>query len=303
MRATRLHRELERIYERYHRPEFLGVEACHSGGAVEEGRGDPLAFAHLFDDSADREACALLASALAFGRVESIFATMRECLRRIDDAGETPGSLLARFDPVRHRGVFEGVVHRWVRGPDLELFCWRMTRVIARHGGLEAAFLAHAKSSEETAFSGLSGLARELRKLAPSPYRPSRGADYLFVAPEGGSACKRGNLFLRWVVRPDDGLDLGLWKGVDPARLILPLDTHVARISRHLGLTGRRSVDWRAAVEVTDSLRLFDRSDPARFDFAICRLGILGRCPPRPDHSCCERCGLREHCVGIERRR
>ncbi len=294
---VRLHQELERIYALCHRPELLGIEAARSGGAAEEGRGDPLAFARLFDDAADREACALLASALAFGRVESIFATLRECLRRIEDAGEMPGSLLADFNPTRHRGVFDSVVHRWVRGTDLELFLWRMTRVIARHGGLENAFCAHAGESAKTVFDGLSGLAREIRELTPEPYRESRGADYLFVAPEGGSACKRGNLFLRWVVRPDDGLDLGLWPRVDPARLILPLDTHVARISRRLGLTVRRSVDWRAAEEVTDSLRLFDRGDPTRFDFAICRLGILGRCPRRPDPALCGECGLREHCV------
>jgi uncharacterized protein (TIGR02757 family) len=115
--------------------------------------------------------------------------------------------------------------------------------------------------------------------------------------PASGSACKRLNLFLRWMVRPDDGLDLGLWAPVRPDQLVIPLDTHEARISRYLGLSDRRTVDWKMAVEVTEGLRRLDPSDPVRYDFALSRLGILDECPRRRDPVKCRRCPLVPVCT------
>ena len=112
----------------------------------------------------------------------------------------------------------------------------------------------------------------------------------------GGSACKRLNLYLRWMVRRGDNLDFGLWTDVDPAKLIIPLDTHVARISRYIGLTERKSCDWVAAEEVTCSLRILDPKDPVKYDFAICRLGILDDCPSKRDHEKCKLCTLADVC-------
>jgi uncharacterized protein (TIGR02757 family) len=107
---------------------------------------------------------------------------------------------------------------------------------------------------------------------------------------------KRVNLFLRWMIRPDDGIDLGLWEPVRPAQLVIPLDTHVSRISRYLGLTDRRTVDWKMAVEVTRTLRGLDGDDPVRFDFALSRLGILDLCPRRVDPERCRACSLVSVC-------
>jgi uncharacterized protein (TIGR02757 family) len=117
-----------------------------------------------------------------------------------------------------------------------------------------------------------------------------------FPDPARGGACKRLNLYLRWMVRPDDGVDLGLFGSVRPGQLVVPLDTHVSRISRYLGLTGRRTVDWKMAVEVTESLRRWDRDDPVRFDFALSRLGILDACPRRIDPERCAACSLVSVC-------
>jgi uncharacterized protein (TIGR02757 family) len=123
------------------------------------------------------------------------------------------------------------------------------------------------------------------------------GVRYFFPAPSNGSACKRLNLYLRWMVRPADGLDLGLWTKVDPADLIIPIDTHLGRISRNLGLTKRKSADWKSAEEVTARLARLDPADPLKYDFALCRLGILDRCPKRVDPVKCAECIIRDICV------
>jgi uncharacterized protein (TIGR02757 family) len=99
------------------------------------------------------------------------------------------------------------------------------------------------------------------------------------------------------MVRRNGGLDFGLWRGIPPARLVIPLDTHVARIAANLGLTLRRSVDWRMAVEVTAALRTLDPDDPVKYDFAICRLGILDHCPRRRDPVKCARCLIKPVCT------
>ena len=120
---------------------------------------------------------------------------------------------------------------------------------------------------------------------------------FLLSSPEAGSACKRMLLYLRWMIRPADGLDTGLWAdGIPASKLLIPLDTHTFRISRYLGLTARRAGDWKAAVEVTEALKRFDPADPVRYDFALCRLGILDLCPARRDERKCRPCDLYDVC-------
>jgi uncharacterized protein (TIGR02757 family) len=129
---------------------------------------------------------------------------------------------------------------------------------------------------------------------------PERGRHLLGGAPgevvAAGGAAKRWNLYLRWMVRGPDGVDLGIWRDVAPAVLVVPLDTHVARVARRLGLTRRNDLSWRTAEEVTAALRVADPLDPVRFDFALCHLGMSGRCPPRRAPERCADCGLREGC-------
>jgi len=103
------------------------------------------------------------------------------------------------------------------------------------------------------------------------------GMMHFFPTPAKGSACKRMNLFLRWMVRDRD-IDFGIWKGIPKNKLVIPLDTHIARISRCLGFTMRRSADWKAAVEITNALKQFDPDDPVKYDFALCHHGIAGMC-------------------------
>ncbi len=123
------------------------------------------------------------------------------------------------------------------------------------------------------------------------------GVRFFFPSPSGKSPCKRLNLYLRWMVRRGDDLDFGLWEQVDPARLVIPLDTHVARISRHLGLSQRKTADWKMAEEVTDALKELDPLDPVKYDFSISRLGILERCTKKRSASMCRECVINDVCV------
>jgi uncharacterized protein (TIGR02757 family) len=118
------------------------------------------------------------------------------------------------------------------------------------------------------------------------------GVRFLFPRPSEGSACKRLNLYLRWMVRPDDGIDCGVWTGVSPRQLVIPLDTHIARISSYIGLTQLRSPGWAMAQDITNSLRRLHAEDPLRYDFALCHLGIAGDCPRKRNLEKCARCPI-----------
>jgi uncharacterized protein (TIGR02757 family) len=156
-------------------------------------------------------------------------------------------------------------------------------------GSLERFFLAGDDPRSPdigAALGSFSARAVELASRMDPRQASLAGFRYLFPSPAGGSACKRLCMLLRWLCRPDDGIDLGLWRGVSPARLVLPLDTHTARIARLLGLSARRSPDWKMALEVTTSLRRLDPGDPVRFDFALAHLGISEGCSGKKGEVC-----------------
>ena len=143
----------------------------------------------------------------------------------------------------------------------------------------------------------LSTFLRNLHLLSPRPAAPSRGLKFLLPSPSSGSACKRHHLFLRWMVRTE-GFDLGLWTGgrFTPARLLLPMDTHVHRIATYLGLTRRPTADLAAAREATGWLRVLNPEDPVAYDWALSRLGILAECVTARTRRHCERCAVRPVC-------
>ena len=165
-------------------------------------------------------------------------------------------------------------------------------RLRAEHGSLEKAFLA-GDPGGETVEGALSAFAAAFRKADPG--FANRGASAFVPGPDGGSACKRPALFLRWMIR-EDALDTGAWQGVDRARLVLPLDTHVDRISRGLGILRRKGTGWKSVLEATTALRRMCPEDPIRYDFPLCRLGILDLCPRKRDPVNCRACGLYDVC-------
>jgi len=270
------------------------------GVARSEGRLRELAVRSALG-AGRRGVAAFLAAGLAFGRVDTILAHLRELWPRLDDA---PARTVDAWTPAEARRL-RGFTHRWVRGRDLARVLDALGRARRRHGSLRALFLL----GYDPAATDLSGsLARFISALR-SDLRTERsrrpvaegdlppGVRTFFADPANGGACKRLNLFLRWMVRPDDGIDLGLWAPVRPDQLVIPLDTHVSRLSRYLGLTRRRTADWKMAVEVTEGLRALDPADPVRYDFALSRLGILEACPRRVDPVKCAACSLVPVCT------
>jgi uncharacterized protein (TIGR02757 family) len=239
---------------------------------------DPIQIVRRFERGDDREVVGFCASALAFGRVASVLQSIERLLAIM---GDRPAEYVRRFDPRRDAPAFARFVHRWTRGPDLVALVWLLAQMIDRSGSIEAFFLEGYDASAvdiESAVDSFStrALGLDLKEAyGRVPRRP--GVCYFFPRPSAGSACKRLNLFMRWMVRKD-ALDLGVWTHVSPAKLIVPLDTHVIRVGRCLRLTKYTSPGWRMARDITSSLRLLDPADPVRYDYSLCHLGMMNAC-------------------------
>ncbi|MDZ4805915.1 MAG: TIGR02757 family protein [Candidatus Eisenbacteria bacterium] len=264
---------------------------------------DPLEVVRRYEDPADQEVVGFLAAGLAYGRVDQILKSLN---RLLDRMGPSPARFVHEFEWSRDAGRFRGWYHRFHGPRDVALLCLLLSRALRGYGTLEALFIAGDDSSTPDIGGGLAAFCERVLDAADLPPGPgvSRGrlgprspVRFFFASPADGSAVKRLNLWLRWMVRGGDGLDLGVWTSVDRARLVIPLDTHVARIARYIGLTRRITADWKTALEITDRLRHLDPADPVKYDFAICRLGILDHCPRRRDPICCAACLLRPVCL------
>jgi uncharacterized protein (TIGR02757 family) len=239
---------------------------------------DPVHRVRPFADPADREIAAFCAAALAFGRVASVLNSIDALFAAI---GPHPAQFVRRFEPEQASAGMRAVVHRWIRGDDLVALLWILRQMIDRAGSIEGFFLEGYRPEHDDIGPALESfstraLALDIRRAyGRQPRRP--GVCYFFPRPAAGSACKRLNLFLRWMARSDE-VDLGVWSGLPAAKLIVPLDTHVIRLGRCLRLTTYTSPGWRMAADITASLRLLDPDDPVRFDFSLCHIGMMNAC-------------------------
>jgi uncharacterized protein (TIGR02757 family) len=239
---------------------------------------DPIQIVRRYTRSDDREVVGFVAAALAFGRVTSVLQSIERVLGVM---GNRPAAYVQQFEPRRDAGAFDGIVHRWTRDRDIVALVWVMHQMIAGAGSIEAFFARGDEAASvdvQGALDSFSTRALSLDLRAAYGRVPRRpGVCYFFPRPSAGSACKRLNLFLRWMVRKD-ALDLGVWSRVPPARLVVPLDTHVIRVGRCLKLTTYTSPGWRMARDITASLRVLDPDDPVKYDFALCHLGMMNAC-------------------------
>lgn len=258
---------------------------------------DPLSFCHRYPHSADREIAAVVASSFAYGSVVIILRTLEAIFA---ETGRSPRSYVERFDPRAGLRAFSRFKHRFNDGRDLCALLWAMRQMVEQEGSVQSFFLRGYNSADLDVSDSLNRYSAAVLAL---DYKAVFGTDsipadsyfpFLFPAPASGSACKRLCMFLRWMVRPADGIDLGLWGGVSPAQLIIPVDTHISRISRYLGLTRRKAADWRMAREITAALRRYDPVDPVKYDFSLAHLGISDGCDGK-DMSRCTSCPI----VGI----
>ena len=223
---------------------------------------DPLQFVLECGHVADREVVAFVASALAFGNVKQILRSIQTVLDRMGE----PARYVTTTSRSAMRRDFAGFRHRFVGGDELADVMHALGRLIDRDGSLGATFAAGLRTEEVDVVDALSRFVEAIRSKCEDR------RSYLAPSPDDGSACKRLNLFLRWMVRADD-VDPGGWD-VSPAKLVVPLDTHMHRIALALGLTQRRQANLRTAREITDAFRRCAPEDPVRYDFALTRLGI-----------------------------
>lgn len=253
---------------------------------------DPVHFVHRYQRREDQEIVALVASSLAFGNVKALCAKIEDVLERL---GPRVATTAEDENDVHSR--LKGFRHRLYDGRDVACLVVGARRMQRAHGSLGEPLrreLAQGRPFRET----LGAWVAELRERGGFPVfgtSESVGADHLLPNPAKGSAVKRLMLFLRWMIRPADGVDLGLWD-ISPSRLVIPLDTHIHKLSRNIGLTMRNAADYRAAEEITTALARLDPDDPIKYDFSLCHLGMVQSCPSRKDTVRCTGCGVKPVC-------
>jgi len=264
MRREDLRLRLEELYRRYdHR--FVTP--------------DPLEFVRAQGTDADREVVGLVAAGLAFGTVAQIKRSIATVLGAL---GPRPAEAVAALDPRETAARLRSFRHRWLDGRDVACLMYLTRQMRASHGTVEAFFAEGLSPGDADVGPALASFAaRALALDHGGLYRGRRlprdaGVRYFFPSPEAGSACKRLNLYLRWMARRD-GVDLGVWSRPDPSQLVLPLDAHTFAIARRTRLTRYRSPSWAMALDVTRRLRQLDPADPVKYDFALHRMGLLKR--------------------------
>lgn len=253
-------RYLDELHSRYHRLENLAP--------------DPLIFARGYEDPLEGEVAGLIASGLAYGRVELIVRTLGVVFSRL---GPRPREALLTASARELSSLFGDFCYRFNKGEDFSLFLWLVRGTLVEHGSLRGLFSSVRDGDYRATLTRFTDrvFGQDPRPLLSTREIPkNHPARYLLTSPGQGSAAKRLSLYLRWMNRRDE-LDPGYWLGeIDPAALVVPLDTHVAKVGRAYGLTSRKSADWLAANEITDALRGFYPTDPLRYDFSLFRFGM-----------------------------
>ncbi|MFZ0454860.1 MAG: TIGR02757 family protein [Ignavibacteriaceae bacterium] len=234
---------------------------------------DPLQFLHLYNDVNDIEIAGFISSVFAYGNVRQIINTLNSIFNIL---GTHPYAFIRDLNKNLLPDHFGTTIHRFYTSKDIQLFFIELNSLINKEGTLKDLFMKFYLKHENdrslkiplSEFSNyfISSLFKKYNQITP-------GCRFMFADPLTGSACKRMNLFLRWMVRKDD-LDFGFWNDIPANKLVIPVDTHVARICRELKLTGRKNVSWKMAEEITDNLKKFDPADPVKYDFAICHIGM-----------------------------
>lgn len=259
-KANSLKDFLDAAVQRYNRPDFI----TH----------DPISIPHRFQRLQDREIAGFWAATIAWGQRKTIVQNARRLVALMDDA---PYDFILNHEE-KDRARFLEFKHRTFQPTDTLYFLEFFQNFYRKNASLEMAFFTRQSPQADggqpgTVEQALLGFHRD---FFDHPFAPERTRKHV-ATPERGSTCKRLNMFLRWMVRRDaQGVDFGLWKSLQPSQLLMPLDVHVERVARRLGLLQRPQTDWKAVLELTENLRAFDPDDPVKYDFALFGLGIVG---------------------------
>jgi len=268
-RPDKLKTVFDKLYEKYNRRQLI--------------KPDPLQFVYEYSNPADMEIVGLLSASVAYGRVEQIQKSLRNLLGLMSKSPFEFVGNLTHHDKTK----LKDFKHRFNTGDDIYDLLVLLKRVLVEYGGLERFFLQSYSPSDENIIPALSRFCDSLLAMhsSVSGRRASKGLEYLLAGPGRGGAAKRLNLFLRWMVRSDD-VDAGLWRCIDKAKLVVPVDVHIARLCRILGFHNRRNVSLKTALEITRSFAAIEPTDPVKYDFALSRIGILEDCTGRRRPGC-----------------
>ncbi|RJQ20275.1 MAG: TIGR02757 family protein [Nitrospiraceae bacterium] len=243
---------------------------------------DPVEFPHKYTGPEDIEAAGLIASCFAYGKVELFKPVIEKILK---PGGRHPAEFFRNFSLKKDKKYFRGTSYRFNKEEDILSLVNRLGAALKKWGSLKDLFYHCYNTEDEDIGKALTGFVDYFLR------GDKGGISQFFPSPAGGSACKRMNLFLRWMVRTKD-IDFGIWDKIPPSKLIIPLDVHIARISGCLGLTKRKSSDWKTAKEITESLKKFDPDDPLKYDFALCHQGISRLCRGERFKDTCTACAI-----------
>jgi len=246
-----MRQKLDQLYDQYNRREYVHP--------------DPLEFLYEYEHTSDREIVGLIASCLAYGKVVQILKSVSSVLNIMGGAPYDYLRLTSESEIICH---FDSFVHRFARGAHLASLLIGIKHVIADYGSIYECFLSGFSDSDETILPALSFFSKKIIGTG-NDCQPG----HLMPSPDKGSACKRLNLYLRWMIRCDD-VDPGGWQSIPASKLIVPLDTHMFRIAGQLGLTKRKQANLKTAIEITNGYKCWSPEDPVRYDFALTRFGI-----------------------------
>ena len=245
---------LDAQVEKYNRPDFI--------------TGDPISIPHRFSKLQDKEIIGFWTAMLAWGQRKTIINSANKLIELTDSA---PHDFILNHTE-KDRARFLDFKHRTFQPTDTLWFLEFLQRYYRKNTSLETAFSRHLTAKEVTVEKALRGFHDLFFADENAPQRTRKH----IATPARKSSCKRLNMFLRWMVREDDkGVDFGLWKSIKPAQLLIPLDVHVDRVARRLGLLQRKQTDWLSVLELTENLRKFDAEDPVKYDFALFGAGVL----------------------------
>jgi len=252
----KLSASLDRLYEEYNDRRFVEP--------------DPLQFLYPFEEKADREVVGIIASSLAFGNIKQIIRSVSLAVDIVSRSHTTsPADFVVHEKRRDLEHLFGGFTHRWIKGKDMANLLLNTGRLMKEYGSLEGVFEESMKMNGSDIVGAVCDFVEKMNE------GQSGGFGRLIPVSGNKSACKRINLFLRWMVRRDN-VDPGGWEAVKPAALICPVDVHIFRIARALGFTRRKTADLKTAVEITEAFKRISPGDPVKYDFALTRFGIKG---------------------------
>ncbi|MEN6385106.1 MAG: TIGR02757 family protein [Phycisphaerales bacterium] len=268
---------LEKLYSKYNHKKFIPP--------------DPLQFVYHYTNKQDMEIAGLLSAMFAYGAVEQIEKFLTGLFAKM---GKSPSKFIKNFS-AKDKILFEPLKYRFNTGSDIIALLEALKKVLNKFDTLENLFLAGYTSSDTTIIPAAGKFVNALNLRDKSA-----GLKFLVSDPANGGTCKRLFLFLRWMVR-DDEVDTGLWKNIEKSKLIVPVDVHMGRLSKITGLHHKKTYNLKTALEVTKGFAQISPKDPVKYDFSLCRIGILENCTGKPNKYC-PQCELAEFCVQNSRK-